>query len=68
MTEQSKIVVTGATGNVGGRIVAQLVDEGADVRGLTRNPDTGDLPERFAGWCRGNAKRPPSVNKPRLAK
>ena len=38
------IVVTGATGTVGRRLVEHLHTEGAPVRALTRNPRTADLP------------------------
>ena len=40
------ILVTGATGQVGRRLVAELLDAGAAVRALTRSPDTADLPEQ----------------------
>ncbi|CCH34932.1 NAD(P)H-binding protein [Actinosynnema sp. NPDC047251] len=38
------ILVTGATGNVGRRVVDRLVTEGAAFRALTRNPDKAGLP------------------------
>ena len=38
------ILVTGATGNVGRQVVQQLIDRGADVRALVRNPETANLP------------------------
>ncbi|MGP4103031.1 NmrA family NAD(P)-binding protein [Nonomuraea sp. KM90] len=38
------ILVTGATGTVGRQIVAQLVERGARVRSLTRNPAAAGLP------------------------
>ncbi|GAB3877598.1 NAD(P)H-binding protein [Kibdelosporangium lantanae] len=38
----TKFLVTGATGNVGRQVVAQLLPN--DVRALTRNPATADLP------------------------
>src|SRR5687767_11378857 len=38
------ILVTGATGNVGRPLVNQLVDAGAEVRALTRHPDTAQFP------------------------
>jgi uncharacterized protein YbjT (DUF2867 family) len=38
------ILVTGATGNVGRQVVQQLVQRGAQVRALVRNPATADLP------------------------
>jgi uncharacterized protein YbjT (DUF2867 family) len=42
------ILVTGATGHVGREVVAQLLDAGADVRALTRNPATAALPPGVA--------------------
>ena len=39
-----RVLVTGATGNVGRQVVAQLLDAGCRVRALTRNPDKADLP------------------------
>ena len=38
------IVVTGATGNVGRPLVAELVAAGAEVRAVSRQPDTAGLP------------------------
>lgn len=46
------ILVTGATGNIGRHIVAQLAEQGENVRALTRNPDAAVLPAgvtAFAG-------------------
>ena len=40
------IVVTGATGNVGRPLVAELVAAGAPVRAVTRTPDTAGFPSR----------------------
>ncbi|MCA6123662.1 NmrA/HSCARG family protein [Bradyrhizobium sp. WSM 1704] len=40
------ILVTGATGNVGRKVVDQLVRRGADVRALVRNTETANLPVR----------------------
>jgi uncharacterized protein YbjT (DUF2867 family) len=39
------IVVTGATGNVGRELVAQLAGRGDAVRAVTRRPDAGRFPE-----------------------
>jgi len=39
------ILVTGATGHVGRHVVQQLIQRGAKVRALARNPDTAQLPE-----------------------
>lgn len=41
---ESVILVTGATGNVGRQVTPQLLDTGAAVRALTRNPDSAGLP------------------------
>jgi uncharacterized protein YbjT (DUF2867 family) len=38
------ILVTGATGNVGRPLVANLSDAGAQVRAVNRRPDTAGLP------------------------
>jgi uncharacterized protein YbjT (DUF2867 family) len=38
------IVVTGATGNVGHPLVAELAAAGARVRAVTRSPDTAEFP------------------------
>lgn len=40
------IVITGATGNVGRPLVAELVAAGARVRAVTRTPKTAGLPSR----------------------
>lgn len=42
------ILVTGATGNVGGNVVEQLVKRGAHVRALVRDPNKADLPAGVA--------------------
>lgn len=45
MTEtRTVILVTGATGQVGRCLVAELLDAGVSVRALTRSPDTAGLP------------------------
>lgn len=38
------ILVTGATGNVGRDVVAQLIERGANVRALVRDPSKANLP------------------------
>jgi uncharacterized protein YbjT (DUF2867 family) len=40
------ILLTGATGYVGGRLLGPLLDAGHDVRCLVRNPDRADLDPR----------------------
>jgi uncharacterized protein YbjT (DUF2867 family) len=39
------ILVTGATGNVGANVVRQLLDTGARVRALSRNPPAMQIPD-----------------------
>jgi uncharacterized protein YbjT (DUF2867 family) len=38
-TDQIRCLVTGATGYIGGRLAARLLDRGHSVRALARNPD-----------------------------
>ena len=40
----TRILVTGATGFIGRRLVPALLDEGHDVRAMTRHPETYDGP------------------------
>jgi uncharacterized protein YbjT (DUF2867 family) len=44
MTDQSTILVTGATGTVGRQVVSQLLDTGNAVRALVRDTDSAGLP------------------------
>ncbi|MGH3887670.1 MAG: NAD(P)H-binding protein [Pseudonocardiaceae bacterium] len=44
MREQSVVLVTGGTGNVGRQVVSQLLGTGVAVRALTRSPDSAGLP------------------------
>jgi uncharacterized protein YbjT (DUF2867 family) len=45
MTQQRRILVTGATGNVGRHVVSHLQRASATVRALTRNPGSAGLPD-----------------------
>jgi uncharacterized protein YbjT (DUF2867 family) len=45
MTNRSTILVTGATGRVGGQVVSQLLGAGVAVRALTRDPEGAWLPD-----------------------
>jgi uncharacterized protein YbjT (DUF2867 family) len=49
VTPPPTILVTGATGFIGGRLVPALVEEGYDVRALTRRPDSYDGPGAVVG-------------------
>lgn len=39
------ILVTGSTGRIGSEVIKQLVQQGADVRALTRSPEKASFPE-----------------------
>jgi uncharacterized protein YbjT (DUF2867 family) len=45
----STVLVTGATGFIGRRLVPALLDAGHDVRAMTRHPDTYDGPGEAVG-------------------
>ncbi|GII75786.1 nucleotide-diphosphate-sugar epimerase [Sphaerisporangium rufum] len=55
------ILVTGATGNVGRHVVQMLLERGAKVRALTRDPARADLPAA-AGVARGDLADPGSLD------
>ncbi|MER8555222.1 NmrA/HSCARG family protein [Mesorhizobium sp. M1217] len=42
------ILVAGATGNIGGQVIHHLVDRGADVRALVRDPSKANFPAGVA--------------------
>jgi uncharacterized protein YbjT (DUF2867 family) len=44
LSSQPAILVTGATGNVGRKVVSQLLELGMQVRALSRNAETANLP------------------------
>ncbi|MFE3442160.1 SDR family oxidoreductase [Nocardia sp. NPDC059180] len=44
MTRKQRVLVIGATGHVGGQVVAQLAPTGVAVRALVRNPAAAALP------------------------
>lgn len=55
-----RILVTGATGNVGREVVAQLLGRGRTVRALTRDPGTAKLPVEVE-VMRGDLMAPETV-------
>lgn len=63
MAEHGKILGTGATGIVGGQVVKQLADAGADVRALARNPDAAVLADGVE-VARGDLSDPASLEQP----
>ncbi|MFC4010858.1 NAD(P)H-binding protein [Nonomuraea purpurea] len=54
------ILVTGATGRIGGRVIHELTTAGAAVRALTRRPDEARLPGGAAAML-GDLRVPASV-------
>lgn len=44
MSVVNRILITGATGNIGGQVVSQLLAAGVQVRALVRNPHAAGLP------------------------
>jgi uncharacterized protein YbjT (DUF2867 family) len=55
-----RILVTGATGNIGREVVVQLRAAGADVRAMSRNPGTARLPESTK-VVRGDLSQPDTL-------
>lgn len=43
MAQHGKLLVSGATGTVGGQVVKQLAEAGADLRALARDPGAAVL-------------------------
>jgi uncharacterized protein YbjT (DUF2867 family) len=58
----NRVLVTGATGIVGGAVAAQLAARGAQVRALTRNPDAARLPPQV-DVVRGDLTVPESLDR-----
>ncbi|GAA2113485.1 NAD(P)H-binding protein [Actinomadura alba] len=63
MNRQGRILVTGATGTVGRQVVAQLVDAGAEVRALARDPHAVRLRAGIE-VIRGDLTDPDSLHAP----
>ncbi|HEY1495158.1 MAG TPA: NAD(P)H-binding protein [Candidatus Solibacter sp.] len=57
----NRVLVIGATGNVGRQVASQLVAAGARVRALARNPETAELPPRVE-VVPGDLTRPESLD------
>jgi uncharacterized protein YbjT (DUF2867 family) len=59
---KNRILVVGATGTVGSQVLAQLMETGAPVRALFRNPNTGALPPRVE-VVRGDLTLPETLDR-----
>jgi uncharacterized protein YbjT (DUF2867 family) len=58
----NRILVIGATGNVGRHVVDQLAATGAEFRAMTRNPDAASLPSQVE-VVRGDLDVPESLDR-----
>jgi uncharacterized protein YbjT (DUF2867 family) len=56
-----RILVTGATGNVGGQVLSQLIATSAEVRALVRNPEASRFP-RQVEVVRGDLTLPETLD------
>jgi len=61
MSESGVILVTGSTGNVGRSLVSQLLEAGAEVRALARDPGSAGLPDG-ADVVAGDLSRPATLS------
>jgi uncharacterized protein YbjT (DUF2867 family) len=57
----NRILVTGATGNVGRHVVDQLTAAGVEFRAMTRDPDAAGLPPHVE-VVRGDLTVPESLD------
>src|SRR5262245_1962528 len=57
-----RILVIGATGNIGRQVVSQLASTGAQVRAMTRKPDATGLPPQIE-VMRGDLTVPDSLDR-----
>ena len=46
----NRVLVIGATGNIGRLVVSQLLAGGAQIRAMTRNPEAAGLPPQVEVW------------------
>jgi uncharacterized protein YbjT (DUF2867 family) len=58
----NRILITGATGNIGGQVLAQLRAKGLRVRALVRDPEAANLPSDVEIAC-GDFTRPETLDK-----
>jgi len=58
-----RILVIGATGNVGRQVITQLIDANIHVRAMARNPESANLPARVE-IVRGDLTIPETLDRP----
>ena len=64
MSDNGKILVTGATGNVSSALIANLIDKGASVRGIVRDESKGEsLKDSGVEVAIGNLEDQDSIEK-----
>jgi putative NADH-flavin reductase len=56
-----KLVLFGATGNVGQRIVAEALRRGHELTGIVRDPDAVQAPDTRVKMVRGDATKPDRI-------
>jgi uncharacterized protein YbjT (DUF2867 family) len=56
-----RVLITGATGNIGGQVLSQLPATGLNIRALVRNPNTAGLPPHVEAVC-GDLTRPETLD------
>lgn len=61
MTRMKRVLVIGATGNVGRQVVSQLVTAGTKVRAMARNPEAAGLPPQVE-VMRGDLTAPETLD------
>jgi uncharacterized protein YbjT (DUF2867 family) len=61
MAVVKRILITGATGNVGSQVLSQMPTTGLHLRAMVRNPDTAGLPAHVE-IVRGDLTRPETLD------
>src|SRR5205823_1661008 len=61
MAVVKRILITGATGNIGGQVLSQMPTTGLQLRALVRNPDRAGLPAHVE-IVRGDLTRPETLD------